>query len=253
MKNTSTFCLLHFLVAFIRTGKISWIAPLFLLAPLIWSVIRAICALAGDPYLSDPTMPATHLWLDGLLVGAGVRAISEFNPGMFARLHPWRWPLIIAGVAVIASLAAPWPSLNNVSLYRILPVRAVASTLILIGMLHLSMTTWLHSAAAWTGRYSYSIYLSHVTILGIMYKFVSPLLETGNVLHWLAAVGVATVAAILSGALMSQAIEWPVIKIRDRIFPSRAQESLPSALSGFANGPVETKRVAPVEKRGQVL
>jgi peptidoglycan/LPS O-acetylase OafA/YrhL len=220
-----------FLVALVRTGT-SWIGPLFLLAPLIWSVIRAICALAGDPYLSDPTMPATHLWLDGLLVGAGVRAISEFNPEMFAMLRAWRWPLIMGGVALIASLAAPWPALNDVSLYRILPVRALASTFILIGMLHLSMTTWLHAMAARIGRYSYSIYLWHVTVLGIMYRLFSPSLEAGNAMHWTVAVGGTVSAAILFGALMSRLIEWPIIKIRDRVFPSRSQESEPSALSG---------------------
>ncbi len=220
-----------FLVALVRTGT-SWIGPLFLLAPLIWSVIRAICALAGDPYLSDPTMPATHLWLDGLLVGAGVRAISEFNPEMFAMLRAWRWPLIMGGVALIASLAAPWPALNDVSLYRILPVRALASTFILIGMLHLSMTTWLHAMAARIGRYSYSIYLWHVTVLGIMYRLFSPSLEAGNAMHWTVAVSGTVSAAILFGALMSRLIEWPIIKIRDRVFPSRSQESEPSALSG---------------------
>ena len=122
-----------------------------------------------------------------------------------------------AGAALIASLAAPWPKLNDVSLYRILPVRALASTFILIGMLHLSMTTWLHAAAAWIGRYSYSIYLWHVTVLGITYQLVSPLLEAGNAMHWLIAVGAATAAAILSGALMSRLIEWPAINSRPNI------------------------------------
>ena len=137
----------------------------------------------------------------------------------------------------MASLVAPWPNLNDVSLYRILPVRALASTFILIGMLHLSMTTWLHAMAARIGRYSYSIYLWHVTVLGITYRLFSPSLEAGNPMHWLAAVGGTIVAAILSGALMSQLIEWPVIKIRDRIFPSRSQESEPSALSGRRRSP----------------
>jgi peptidoglycan/LPS O-acetylase OafA/YrhL len=66
-------------------------------------------------------------------------------------------------------------------------------------------------------------------------------------MHWLIAVGGTIVAAILSGALMSRLIEWPIIKIRDRIFPSRAQESEPSALSGFANGPAIIPRRSPAE------
>lgn len=209
------------LVALFRFGRMSWIAPLCLSAPLIWTGIRAVCALAGDPYMSDPTMPATHLWLSGLLVGVGVRAMAEYHPGIFASLHAWRWQLIIAGIAIIATVVLPWPTLNNVSLYRILPVRAVAATCIVIGMLHLSMTTWLHAAAAWIGRYSYGIYLWHVTVLGFAYRLISPHIETKNATHWILAVAATTLLAVLCGALMSRAVEWPVLKIRDRMFPAR--------------------------------
>src|SRR4051794_9386622 len=53
------------LLALIRLGLMSWIAPLFLLAPLIGTVLRIICAAWRDPYIHNfpHGMAATHLWV----------------------------------------------------------------------------------------------------------------------------------------------------------------------------------------------
>jgi peptidoglycan/LPS O-acetylase OafA/YrhL len=91
------FVLPIFLLLLVRFELLQWIAPLFLLAPAFGTAVRLVCAALGDPYLQDETMPATHLWADALLVGVGVRSLAEFSPDCFARLRPWRWPLIIAG------------------------------------------------------------------------------------------------------------------------------------------------------------
>ncbi len=224
------------LLALIRIGWSAGIAPLCLLAPLAWSVLRAGCAVFGDPYLVDSTMPATHLWLDGLLAGVGVRALVEFNPEVVAGLRAWRWPLIAAGIGVIACLALPWPTLNGVSLYKILPVRVVSSTAILMGVLHLSMTAWWTAALAWIGRYSYSIYLWHVTVIGGVSRAISPFVHDGSVVEWIVAATLTASAAVLFGGLMSRLIEWPVVSLRDRF--------LPASSSRYASG--ETAADAPI-------
>lgn len=210
------------LLALIRFGGVALIAPLCLIAPLVWTVLRAICALTSDPYLIDSTMPATHLWLDGLLAGVGVRALVEFTPKVVEVLHAWRWPLIAGGIALIACLALPWPALNGVSLYKILPVRVASSTAILMGGLHLSMTAWWAAGLAWIGRHSDSIYLWHVTMIGVVYRILSPFVQEGSVVQWIFAAGVTVSAAVLFGGLMSRLVEWPVVSFRDRFFPAGA-------------------------------
>lgn len=216
------FALPLMLLALIRFGLWPLIAPLCLLAPLAGTVVRIFCAVSGDPYIQNATMPATHLWADALLVGVGVRAFAEFSPARFAGLRRWRWPLIVAGVGIIATLALPMPSLDGVSLYRILPIRAASATALLVGMLHLPMATRGHAVMAWIGPYSYSIYLWHVTIIGFVDRLVGTLLGGGGALHWMFATAVTTLAVVLFGACMSCLVEWPILSLRDRLFPSHA-------------------------------
>ena len=212
------------LLALIRIGLMPWIALLCLMAPLAGTAVRVLCAASGDPYLQDATMAPTHLWADLLLIGVGVRALAEFSPDYFARLHAWRWPLITAGIALIALLAMPMPTIGGVSLYRILPIRAVSATALLVGVLHLQMATWGHAAVAWIGQYSYSIYLWHVTVIGFAGRRIAALPGEGGAVHWVVAAVVTTAAAVLFGVLMSSLVEWPVLAMRDRLFPSRLTE-----------------------------
>jgi peptidoglycan/LPS O-acetylase OafA/YrhL len=215
------------LLAFIRFGLMGWIGPLCMLAPLAGTAVRMISAAMGDPNVHN--FPeglgggATHLWIDGLLVGVGVRALAEFFPDRFAGLRPWRWPLLMAGPIMIATVALPMPTFMGVPLIRILPISAIAATAILIGVLHMRMAGWAPSAVAWIGKYSYGIYLWHVTIIGFVTRvFVARIPGEGQSAHWVIAVMAITLAAVLFGAFMSRVIEWPVLALRDRLFPSRS-------------------------------
>jgi peptidoglycan/LPS O-acetylase OafA/YrhL len=213
------------LLALLRLGLMTWIAPLCLLAPLAGTVVRTISAAAGDPYIHNfpNTMAATHLCLDGLLVGVGVRALAEFSPDRFAGLRTWRWPLLIAGPVILATVALPLPPFMGVALDRILPISAISATALLVGVLHLRLAGWVSSAVAWIGKYSYGIYLWHVTIIGFVTRVILTRIPgDGQTAHWVFAAIAITVTAILFGAAMSRLVEWPVLALRDRLFPSRS-------------------------------
>jgi len=213
------------LLAFVRFGRMTWIAPLCLLAPFVGTVVRTISAAAGDPYIHNfpSTMAATHLCLDGLLVGVGVRALAELSPYRFAGLRAWRWPLLIAGPLVLSTIALPLPPFMGVGLDRILPISAISATALLIGVLHLRLEGGGSNAVAWIGKYSYGIYLWHVTIIGFVTRVILARVPgEGQTAHWVFAATAITVAAILFGAAMSRLVEWPVLALRDRLFPSRS-------------------------------
>lgn len=213
------------LVAFVRLRLMTWIAPLCLLAPLAGTLVRTISAAAGDPYIHNfpNTMAATHLCVDGLLVGVGIRAIVEFHPDRFAGLRDWRWALLILGPLILATLALPLPSIMGVTVDRILPFNAIAASALLIGVLQLRLTGRLSTAMAWIGKYSYGIYLWHVTIIGFVSRVIlSRVPGAGESAYWMFAASMIIVAAILFGAAMSRLVEWPVLALRDRLFPSRS-------------------------------
>jgi hypothetical protein len=78
-------------ICFVRPepGTKGWLqveAPSFLSST---PAFRAICALTGDPYLFDPTMPATHLWLDSLR-----QSVKREKPAAFY---------------VVVMIDPPWP------------------------------------------------------------------------------------------------------------------------------------------------
>ena len=211
------------LLVFVRLRLVKLIAPVCILALLAGIVVRIASAAAGDPYIHNfpSTMAATHLCLDGLLVGVGVRALAEFSPTHFACLETWRWPLLIAGPVVLATTALPLPSFMGVALDRILPISAVSATALLIGVLHMPLAGKLSGAVAWIGKYSYGIYLWHVTIIGFLTRdILARFPGDGQSAHWVFAATVIMAATILFGAAMSGLVEWPVLTLRDRFFPS---------------------------------
>jgi hypothetical protein len=70
------------------------------------------------------------------------------------------------------------------------------------------------------GLYSYSIYWGHVAVkvqgLSLMRKYIPWELSYGGGL------AVIAVASVLVGVLMAKLIELPVLRLRDRLFPSRS-------------------------------
>jgi peptidoglycan/LPS O-acetylase OafA/YrhL len=99
---------------------------------------------------------------------------------------------------------------------------------------------------AWIGVYSYAIYLWHVTAIRILEReFVTRLLSATSEessLLWLIATVVVCAGAVLAGVIATKLVEWPVLRFRDRYFPSRST-SLPAEAEGDA--PRSELHVAP--------
>ena len=66
------------------------------------------------------------------------------------------------------------------------------------------------AAIAFFGRHSYSIYLWHALVAVSMAKLA---------VHWFSFPAYAGTAIVL-GVFMSKAVEFPALKVRDRLFPS---------------------------------
>jgi len=68
------------------------------------------------------------------------------------------------------------------------------------------------------GMHSYSIYLWHLVVLRWGVKWTSDLY--GERLPPLLEISIYAIGSVLIGVLMSKLVEYPVVRLRDRLFPS---------------------------------
>jgi len=175
-------------VLLIRRNWLRWI-------PVLWSVlsIMSIALCFGGPG------SGIEYCASSLFTGVLLRYWREFSPELFRQLQS-AYLLPVAAICLILSFSKHFRPEQFVLL-------EIAFGLILCCTIDRNLRLpWI----AFIGVYSYSIYLWQQPFTGIFGRFRSA--------NWFAA---SVIAAILTGIFMSKLVEWPVVKWRDRILPSR--------------------------------
>ena len=218
------YILLPILVLWLsRRGSLRWLTAIGLLSPVIFTILRLACWYLGDPYIDPakhPFMFATHLRMDGLAIGVGLRSLKEYSPPVFQALGRWRWLWLIAGTTL---MLLPVP---------VLPTVQVGAAMVLLGVIHLGAADFGFLSGVgvpvirflgWIGLYSYSIYLWHATLVGVSSKvFISHLhLDPLRPFSWFLNRILIVASCVVGGWAAARLVEWPVLKIRERYFPAR--------------------------------
>jgi peptidoglycan/LPS O-acetylase OafA/YrhL len=159
----------------------------------------------------------THLRMDGLTFGVLIGYYYRFRPRVFERIASWRggWIVIAAGVAVLSTFPCEDRNMHTWG-FTALYVSAgflVAKAVAFEGPRPIQSISGL---LARIGFYSYSIYLWHVFYLWRVVPHFH--IASHVVLYWCFFVG-----AILFGIAAAKVIEVPVLRFRDRMFPSVSQ------------------------------
>jgi peptidoglycan/LPS O-acetylase OafA/YrhL len=221
------------LIGLVYARKMRWLIPGCLVAaPVVVLLMRFVSLRLGDPYAAE--MGATHLRLDALLFGVGLRAMAAIYPSQFAALRLWRKWLV--GFGVLAWL--PMYLFADASSF----IRTLGLTCTLLGAAAFLLAAYhTHSAdlrygERWfapmarflgtIGVYSYAIYLWHVTAIGVLEKSFAISLQgffgTLQQIGWMVAAFAVTGGVVMTGVVATRLVEWPVLKLRDRLFPSRS-------------------------------
>jgi peptidoglycan/LPS O-acetylase OafA/YrhL len=169
----------------------------------------------------------THLRMDSLFFGVLLSYLYNFHgDGVMGFVRRYRWfiaagalvPLVMVGRAQIftpwvhtwgfTALFVAFGALLMVSLTVALPGRGVAS--------------WPFRAVAFAGAHSYAIYLWHmpVKIWGPMYAQRWFGLDVTPLPVQLA---VYVGASVVIGVVLSVAVEYPILRLRDWLIPSRSR------------------------------
>ena len=187
---------------------------------LVIEVLRAILC-----FHHQPVYFYTHTRLDGLLLGVALAALHTFWPQWFLKLQQQR-VLLLAIVAIglwrlyLDIDAYPEPDALT-SPFLITFVDYAAAALLLLLYRRKPTHTSLYRLIARIGVYSYGIYLWHVSVE----RPVNWAVE--HVPHSLAATTSTLLPYLLAiplGIAATKLIEFPFLRLRQRLVPSRTPE-----------------------------
>jgi peptidoglycan/LPS O-acetylase OafA/YrhL len=183
--------------------------------------VRAINYLVRTEYSFHTHAWNTHLRIDALFFGVAIAYVYHFHRAQFeAKLRPLRYPMVALGAALLTTpvwLRIDMGELYNHSLgytQNFLGAGLVVAGLMLCDIPRNRLTL---SLAA-LGAYSYSIYLWH---MALMYWALPHLQDS---LSWAARTALYVVGAFVIGVAMAKIVELPLLKLRDRRYPSRSSE-----------------------------
>jgi len=185
-----------------------------------------ICIVATGLYLAHRNVDVftpTHTRLGGILAGVMLAIAYHYRPETFHRLQRywWMWCAVILGTLTYAYVARRgW---NTAWIIDLSDLSGVALLMLLYRRRESQRHGWPYRAVAWIGLYSYGIYLWHVSVDAPVLWVAQRLPGTAGVV-WAAMAPV--VLGITVGVLTTEAIEFPMLRLRERWFPRRVDSAV---------------------------
>jgi peptidoglycan/LPS O-acetylase OafA/YrhL len=219
-------------------------AVMVLLIPIAFvSLVLRILVTYRLPYNYFTHLFNTHIRLDSLYFGTAIGYLYHFRPEVLQRLVSSGRRQLALAAASVACLAPcfvfqvehPFMSTIGLTLTYLgfggVLVLALHAPLAFLG--GGSATRAVTGALAYAGRHSYSIYLWHVPVLYWV------LVRVDGPLHLRRHVGkrflVYVMLCVAIGVVLAWAVEIPALKLRNRLFPTRAPAPLPGPREAHAS------------------
>jgi len=215
-------CLIVWLVRRQPSRPFDAIPIMFVCVAVSCLVFRAWQRTVFVPFDAMKHSFPSHLRIDSLMFGVLLSYWWHLKADAvdFARLRRWSGLLLFASLlgfipAFLFPLEQSWwiPVAGVVLFY-------IASGGLILGALGIEWrkeNKFLRSLA-WMGGHSYSVYLWHSFVFFGLFKTITHF--AGRSPHWLVALAYFLLASWGIGILMARLVEVPVLKFRDKFFPS---------------------------------
>lgn len=202
-----------------RPNKFKLVPWIFVGLALLCLGLRLMISL-DQPYTFGTHQSRTHLRVDSLFFGVVISYIHHYHPGWLLKLRPYRLLLLLLSVPMILP-AFIYPVETTFFLYTFgLTLLYVGFGLILIAVINEPVSR--NRPMAWIsflGSRSFSVYLWHLPLalwgVAIVNHFF------GGFGNWWLYACFYLGGAIVVGLAMAELVEFPVIRLRDKFFPSR--------------------------------
>jgi peptidoglycan/LPS O-acetylase OafA/YrhL len=162
------------------------------------------------------------------MFGVALSYLYHVHPERFRQwFEPWRRPFVLVGIACFVP-AFIWPLGSTAFIHTVgLTLFQVGGGLLVVwAMLSPSVQRPLPRLFAWIGAYSYSIYLWHMVVI----VHLEPQIEWKilGVMDYPVRFFFTCALALAVGVVMAKLVEMPVLRVRDRWFPSRTGRAVPA-------------------------
>jgi peptidoglycan/LPS O-acetylase OafA/YrhL len=169
------------------------------------------------------TFTRTDTRIDGIFYGVMLAILYHYRPETFTRLQSWRWLWVLIVALALTCFRFTNPAFWGAPLsWLCADAMGVALMMLLYRRRVGKKRSALYRLVAWSGLYSYGIYLWHVSVIAPMVTashYLPPWLRT----PWELSI---PIAGILVGALTTKVVEFPSLRLRDRLFPRRVDSAV---------------------------
>ena len=206
--------------------------PAAFIAIALLSLMLRVVGAFHSAYDHKTHLFPSHLRLDGLFFGVLLSYGFHYHSIRFLSVAQ-RFRYSLAGIGVLLLLPAfyfPLESTPFISTYGLTLFYLGSGCLLVSALGWQTPTTGLATAVAYIGSHSYSVYLWHMPVAIWGTAVVGRLFAQHN--NWFIYAATYLLGSIVFGVSMAILVEFPVLRIRDRLFLSRG-----TPLSSEPTGP----------------
>jgi peptidoglycan/LPS O-acetylase OafA/YrhL len=202
----------------------------FRVLPAVFVAIAATClglrlltVWALPVFVDKLNIYPTHLRMDSLFAGVLIGYLHHVHrERLLAGAVRWRWGLLAGGIAAIAPAVVLPLKTSHFILTGGFTLLYIGNALLLLFALSARGSGGrLAACLSYVGTHSYSIYLWHMPVAAWGVPLLAGAVKAER--NWFVYFAVYFLGSIGMGIVMANLIELPLLRLRDRWFPSRAR------------------------------